>query len=200
GSQCAKCYTLWLNLQDHAKYLLGNMSRATRSQIRRAQREGLCYEFASAPTRSWAEQFFEFYDLFARSKNLKPSVDRRRVLGFIIKGALDLSRVSSRDGRVLVWHAHLRSGRYACLLYSASLFRREAKSMAAYFGRANRLLHWSDMLRFRDEGFATYDFGGWYPGTQNQALLRVNRFKESFGGELVVQYNCDQGATWKGAL
>jgi hypothetical protein len=45
-----------------------------------------------------------------------------------------------------------------------------------------------------------YDFGGWYPGTQNQALLQINRFKESFGGELVVQYKCDWGVTWKGAL
>jgi hypothetical protein len=199
-SRCAKCYTLWLNLQDHPKYLLSKMSHTTRSEIRRAQREGLCYEFTSTPTSTWAEQFFDFYDLFARSKNLKPSVDRRRVLWFLMKGALDLSRVSSSDGRVLVWHAHVRSGRYACCLYSASLFRREAKSMAAYFARANRLHHWSDMLRFRDAGFAIYDFGGWYPGTHDQALLRVNRFKESFGGELVTQYNCDQGVTWKGAL
>jgi hypothetical protein len=72
--------------------------------------------------------------------------------------------------------------------------------MAAYFGRANRLHHWSDILRFRDERFAIYDFGGWYPGTHDQALLRVNLFKESFGGELVTQYNCDQGVTWKGNL
>jgi hypothetical protein len=47
---------------------------------------------------------------------------------------------------------------------------------------------------------STYDFGGWYPGSQNEALLNVNRFKESFGGELVVQYNCDVPLTPKGAL
>jgi hypothetical protein len=200
GSRWAKFYTLWLNLEDNPKYLLAGMSRATRSQIRRAEREGLCYEFASTPTSFWTEQFFDFYDSFARSKNLKASVDRRRLLALLSQNALDLSRISSPDGHVLVWHAHLRSGRYACCLYSASLFRREVKNVAAYIGRANRLHHWYDMLRFRDEGFSIYDFGGWYPGTQNQALLRVNCFKKSFGGELVVQYNCDHGITWKGVL
>jgi hypothetical protein len=56
------------------------------------------------------------------------------------------------------------------------------------------------MLRFRDEGVGIYDFGGWYPGRENEILLRINRFKESFGGELVLRYDCDQARTWKGAL
>jgi len=176
------------------------MRRSTRSQIRRALGEGFSYEFTSTPTRSWAEEFFDFYDSFARSKNLKWSVDRQRFLAFLRQGALDLSRVSFPDGRVLVWHAHLRSGRYIVLHSSASLFRREPKPTAACIGRANRLHHWLDLLRFRDEGFAIYDFGGWYAGRQNEALLRINRFKESFGGEVVVQYNCDRGLTWKGTL
>jgi len=200
GSRWTTFYTLWFNLEDSPKSLLSRMSRATRSQIRRASTEGFRYEFASTPTSTWIEEFFDFHDSFAQSKNLNSPVDRRRVLALLSQNALDLSRISSPDGRVLVWHANLRSGRHACCLYSASLLRREAKSMAAYIGRANRLHHWSDMLRFRDEGFAVYDFGGWYPGTENQPLLRVNRFKKSFGGELVLQYNCDEGVTWKGAL
>jgi hypothetical protein len=200
GSLCAECYTLWLNLENDPKYLLANMSRATRWQIRRAERERLCYEFTSTPTRSWIVQFFDFYELFVKSKKLKWSVDRRRFLAILSQNALDLSRVSSPEGRVLVWHAHLRSGRYVSLDSSASLFRREVRSMAAYIGRANRLHHWLDVLRFRDEGFAIYDFGGWYAGRQNEELLRINRFKESFGGKVVFHYKCDQGLTRKGAL
>jgi hypothetical protein len=186
-------------LKDDPKYLLAKMSRPTRSQIRRAEREGVRYEFISTPIRSWTEQFLDFYELFAKSRKLK-SIDRRRLLAILGQNALDFSRVSSPDGRVLVWHANLRSGRYACCLYSASLFRREAKRTAAYIGRANRLHHWLDVLRFRDEGFSIYDFGGWYAGRENEQLLRINRFKESFGGELVLHYNCDQGLSWMGAL
>jgi hypothetical protein len=200
GTLNATLYTLYLNLENSPKYLLEQMSRATRSQIRRAQTEGLSYEFSSTPTICWVEQFFDFYDSFAQSKNLRSSLDRRRVLGLLTQYALDLSRISSREGRVLVWHASLRSGRYVCCLHSASLFRHEIKGIAAQIGRANRLHHWYDMLRFQSEGFTIYDFGGWYAGNQNLALLDVNRFKKSFGGELVRQYNCDQGITWKGAL
>ena len=72
--------------------------------------------------------------------------------------------------------------------------------MAAYIGRANRLHHWLDVLRFRDEGFAIYDFGGWYAGRENEELLRINCFKESFGGKVVFHYKCDQGLSWKGSL
>ena len=54
------------------------------------------------------------------------------------------------------------------------------------------------MLRFRDEGFSIYDLGGWYQGKDSQDQLRINCFKERFGGELVLQYNCDEPITRKG--
>src|SRR3954471_1411063 len=53
GYECAKSYTLWLNLQDNPNHLLANMRRSTRSQIRRALGEGFSYEFTSTPTRRW---------------------------------------------------------------------------------------------------------------------------------------------------
>lgn len=40
--------------------------------------------------------------------------------------------------------------------------------MTAYIGRADCKLHWSDMPRIREEGFAIYDFSGWYPGKKNE--------------------------------
>lgn len=143
----AKSYTLWLNLEQRPKCLLRRMRRTTCCEIRRAQKECLRYEFTSAPNTAWVKQFFHFYDLLAKSKNLKSSVDRNRLLALLNGGVLDLSRISSSDGRILVWHASIRSRRCACCLYSASLFRCETKTMAAYIGRANRLLHWYDMLR-----------------------------------------------------
>jgi hypothetical protein len=199
GSVYAESYSLWANLGADPDYLLAKMSRVTRSQIRRAQTEGIRYEFTSAPNSTWTDQFFDFYELFAVSRKLR-SVNRCRFLAILGQNALDFSRVSSPDGRILVWHANLRIGRYVLVDASASLFRREIGPAAAYIGRANRLLHWLDMLRFSAEGFAIYDFGGWYGGTTNEQLLRINRFKESFGGELVLYYNCDQAVSWKGAL
>jgi hypothetical protein len=199
GARSTKIYTLWISLRQEPQSLLTNMSRATRAQLRQAAKENFKCEFSSAPTNEWTTQFFDFFDRFADSMRLK-RVNRRRLLALRKKNSLDLSRISSSEGKVLVWHANIRRGEFAFCLYSSSLFRNHDRKMAAYIGRANRLLHWQDILRFRDEGVSTYDFGGWYPGSQNEALLNVNRFKESFGGELVVQYNCDVPLTPKGAL
>ncbi len=45
-------------------------------------------------------------------------------------------------------------------------------------GRGNRMLHWKDILAFKAEGKNVYDFGGWYAGQEDEALLRINQFKE----------------------
>ena len=141
--------------------------------------------------------FYDFYDRFADSRQLL-RVNRTRVDALARHGMFSLSRVSA-GGRVLVWHAYLRGGARACLMHSASFFRQAGPGEAALVSRANRFHHWADMERFREEGLAIYDFGGWYAGREDIEKLRVNRFKESFGGEAVHEYSADRANTWKGA-
>jgi lipid II:glycine glycyltransferase (peptidoglycan interpeptide bridge formation enzyme) len=64
----------------------------------------------------------------------------------------------------------------------------------------NRCLHWNDMRWFKREGIPTYDLGGWYNGIQDEEKLRINKFKEEFGGTIVKNYNCVQGVTLKGKV
>ena len=59
-----------------------------------------------------------------------------------------------------MWHAYHRNTERVTLLYSASFFRNS--DLRTQVGRANRLHHWLDMLRYKNAGIATYDFGGWY--------------------------------------
>jgi lipid II:glycine glycyltransferase (peptidoglycan interpeptide bridge formation enzyme) len=78
------------------------------------------------------------------------------------------------------------------LLHSASVLPSESDAdLRAIIGRANRRLHWEDMVFFRSEGVATYDLGGWYIGQRDQRKLGINIFKEQFGGRVVQEYNCD---------
>jgi hypothetical protein len=65
-------------------------------------------------------------------------------------------------------------------------------------GRANRFHHWMDILDFQDEGMFQFDFGGWYPGSKDEARLSINRFKESFGGEVRTTYNGERALSSKG--
>ena len=98
----------------------------------------------------------------------------------------------------MVWHAYLRSNHRATLLYSASLFRKfDSSALRNKMGRANRFQHWQDIQRFKAEGVSVYDFGGWYEGNRDQERLRINRFKEEFGGEIVKNYICERALTVK---
>jgi hypothetical protein len=56
------------------------------------------------------------------------------------------------------------------------------------------------MLRFRDLGCTTYDLGGWYAGKTDTHQLRINAFKEEFGGRVVQNFNCIEAVTIKGKI
>ena len=96
---------------------------------------------------------------------------------------------------------HYRSCDRARLIYSASIRRQTTETpLKALIGRANCFHTWHDILRFQRQGIETYDFGGWYGGTENAEKLRINRFKESFGGKVVPEFNYEVGVTIAGRL
>jgi len=70
--------------------------------------------------------------------------------------------------------------------------------MRSLTGRANRLQHWRDMLRFKSSGVVSYDFGGWYEGREDQDRLRINSFKEEFGGQVLKAFNWIRPMTLRG--
>jgi hypothetical protein len=197
GCRSTDFHTLVCDLSLDPDTLLGRMHKQTRYEVRRASQEGFRYEASARPELWWVEQFVFAYAEFARSKGL-PAANRERLLGLHRHGQLDLSRMLGAEGNVLVWHAHIRTAERIRLLHSASQFRSSDKAEAASIGRANRLLHWLDIERCRAEGLKIYDFGGWYPGQDDEEKLRINKFKEGFGGEVVRQFNADRPNTWKG--
>ena len=109
-----------------------------------------------------------------------------------------MSRAVYRE-RTVAWHVHVAVNRRATLLHSASHFRNlDDNELRAVVGRANRLLHWKDIIGFKAEGLEVYDFGGWYAGSEDQALLKINQFKEGFGGSRVEQVNAALALSWRG--
>jgi len=60
---------------------------------------------------------------------------------------------------------------------------------SSFFGKAHRTLHWMDMMYFKENGIAKYDFGGWYNGDKDESLLHINQFKEQFGGERIKEFS-----------
>lgn len=200
GIRCEQSHTLEVDLTNSPEGLFANMHKETRSRVRRAEKDGFGYDFWSDSQPEVVGQFCRFYDEFAASKHLVPANRQRlRALGQI--GALNLSCVRDAAGRVLVWHAHYCTADRARQIHSASLLRTTTDpSLRTLIGRANCYHTWSDMLRFRHQGIAVHDLGGWYGGNEDQQKLRINKFKESFGGLVIKEFNSEAAVTWTGRL
>jgi hypothetical protein len=181
-------HTLVVDLTKSEQDILLGFNRNTRSKIKRAEAEdGLSYEVMRTPSLETVGEFIDYYNEFARTKGIA-SLERAHIDSQRASGALVLSRIRNAE-RTLVWHAHLHFESHALLCHSASLYRGRDKDFQDLIGRANRLQHFKDMLHFKANACDLYDFGGWYAGTEDQGRLMINRFKEGFGGQKVLQYN-----------
>jgi len=174
-------FTKTINLHQSSETIEAGFDRNTAYEVRRAIKDGV-----ETYTNGRVDDFVEVYNEFAKTKNLetisKASLTRYNE-NLIITYAL-------HNSHNLVMHAYLidRSIERVRLLHSASLFRKEHDSQTkAIIGRANRLLHLKDILYFQSEGFSVYDLGGYAPDTKDEALIRINQFKDSFGGVLIAE-------------
>ncbi len=199
GARCTPFYTLVNDLTSEPDALLAKADKDIRYEVRRAaDRDGVTASHWFSDSAEALERFCAFYDRFAAGKGLSLA-HRPYLRAMADAGALHLSCASSPDHPELVWHAYFRSGRRVRLLHSASLYRDATDTaIRSLVGRANRGLHWEDMLRFRGDGVDTYDWGGWYEGKVDQDRLRINAFKEGFGGTVVRTYNCSRMVSLKG--
>ena len=191
--------TLALDLEPPEETIFGRIKPEVRRQIRQLEKEGThTADITADPSPAMVDAFCAFYADFAGSKgvdNLHP--EEMRAIAH--ERALVLACARDRDGTPLVWHAYYRGASRAVQLCSASHFRSTSdRSARAVIGKANRWLHWRTLLHFRGMGIALFDFGGWYAGTRDQDLLRINAFKEEFGGRLLHEWNSRLGRSMKG--
>jgi hypothetical protein len=195
--------TLVLDLTRPGALLLANLKKSYRSEIRAAKdKDGLCCTMTDTPSSALRSGFYDFYDAFARAKGLDP-IDRGLMERRARQGTLALSSVAlaGPGATPLVLHAYLVQDGRARSLYSASQRLAETRGPRLnLIGRANRLLHWEDILWFRAKGLRLYDFGGWYGGTEDPEKLAINRFKEGFGGTRITEYETIQGVTLLGRV
>jgi hypothetical protein len=198
GAQCEPYLSLVSDLSVDEELAREKMNRMCRYDIRRAERDGVICMHDAVPSPTAIAEFAAFFDEFAVDKALEP-LNRKWLSAAAAVGRLFLT--SARlDGDVLVWHAYLATGTTARLLNSCSLRRDADGRQRQLVGRANRLLHWRDMLEFRRLGFRTYDWGGIFPDESNAVRKRINDFKREYGGEERRYFECVAGQTWRGRI
>lgn len=199
GVPCRPFNTIVIDLTNEPDELLAAMKKDTRNCIRRADsKDNLQYEWDDNPQPDTLAEFSEFYDEFARSKGI-PLVAGRDLPAYLKAGRLALSCIRAEDGSMIVWHAvQVSEKRIRDIVRASTLREAPDPETRQMMGRANRYLTYRDLLKGKELGKTEYDVGGWYPGTTDQSLLRVNAFKEEFGGERVEEYDATQALTLKG--
>jgi Acetyltransferase (GNAT) domain len=178
--------------------IAGRFGKDCRYKIRRADaRDGLSMELIAEP-EGRLDEFRAFYDAFASEKSIWAS-DRRWLVSACSARQLTLTSVS-RDGETLAWHAYLVCGKAAWLQYTGSCFRRKDNDYRSLVGRANRWLHWKEMLRFKAMGIERYDWGGLFEDESVPGNAGINNFKRDFGGQEVRSYDCTLPVTLRGRV
>ncbi len=173
-------------------------SRDCRYWIRRAEtKDALRVDFVADPACR-LDEFRAFYDVFARQKSLE-ACDRQWLLAACEARQLLFTSVF-HDGEALVWHAYVMCGQAARLQYSASCFRNRESDYRALVGRANRWLHWQDILRLKAIGIGRYDWGGLFEDESRAEHAGINNFKKGFGGQPERSYDCTVPITVKGRV
>ena len=155
-----------IDLSKSEKQLAAELNEETAYKIRRARdRDGIVCEWHDARDPAVMDRFEQMHKLFAMKKGL-PGLNRPRLESLAAAGALDLSSAKDTHGSTLVYHAYYRDCRRASQLESPSVYRTFSDSSTRNFcGRANRYLTWTNILRFKAQGLTSFDFGGWYVGS-----------------------------------
>jgi hypothetical protein len=128
---------------------------------------------------SFIERFYSQKELWMPGRSL--------YIQYIANGIVSCCLVNS-EIKVLHFYLLDREIRRARLLWSARALHRSGAG--ADIARLNKMLHWEDILYFRNElKMVTFDWGG--IALTNDALKGVDDFKRRFGGTLVTEWNVD---------
>src|SRR5262249_51845977 len=149
------------DLTGDADAIAADFDTTCRYQIRRAGKaDGLAIEYIDEPENR-LEEFRAFYDAFAMQKSIWLADMEWLVAGSRAR-QLALT-MASRAGEPLVWHAYVLCGASAGLQYTCSCYRGRDRDYRSRVARANRWLHWRDMLELKARGIERYDWGGLFP-------------------------------------
>lgn len=158
--------------------ILSGFDGSIRNQINKAEKEGIECSYQKD-----IDNFVDFFNAFVIRVKIPPT-SRRRLEEMGDNLILSFARL---NGEILSAHAYVVDSEVSIVYMLHSASRRFDDSFdRAQIGRSGKLLHYKDMLYFKEKGFKIYDMGGYAENTKDEGLAGINSFKLSFGGKKVV--------------
>ena len=171
--------TLHNNLLEDENDLFSKIAKNTKYEINRAKKEGVETKIASL------DEFLPFFNDFAPIKHLKKLTSNN------LKAYSESLVITKAflDDVVFAMHAYVmdREEGRARLLYSATVNRNTSTIDLNLVGRANRLLHWNDMLMFKELGLSIYDCGEVVGDIEAKETQEIDVFTMPYGGVFVEE-------------
>lgn len=198
GIPCKPVLSIVSDLSVAEQELTEPFINTCRYQIRRADtKDALRAEFIADPAGR-LDEFHAYFNAFAKQRSIDPA-GREWLESACRAGQLVLTSASCQNA-TLVWHAYLVCGEISWLMHSASSFREGNTEFRSFVGRANRWLHWRDMIAFKRSGKTCYDWGGMFMDESAPDRAGINNFKRSFGGSLVHRFDYVEPVTIRGRI
>lgn len=195
------CPTILIDLRQSEEGLWAGVVPQTRKVIRSAMRQGIEVEDIDDLDEETWNAFLASYRKLWHRKAKAGALGVGQLRDLISQGHFALTRSRDADGNILSWHAYMKAhGRVRLHTTVSDIDPARDSAWNNHVGRAHRLHHWTDLLRFKQEGLHAYDFGGVYRGSDDQEQVNIARFKQSFGGHFADTYNAVVALSWRGRL
>lgn len=191
--------TMLEDLTQDNETLLGKMKYKTRSRILKAMAmASLTVEIIEHPDEQDVISFFKHYDVFAQNMKLD-SGSPEYVNEFNKMGCAHIMYVKHNHQEVLAAMVYLTFPDTGVFSYGFANFRLyEDKEMSKLSSLANMKMYWSGLLKCRESGCKTLDYGGLGLGIYDHKLDSIDYFKSGFQGRIVQLYTFYKAFTWKG--
>ena len=184
GYYNVKRKTLYTNIYESEGDILKKFKSNVRNEISRAEKEGCLVTFNVEK-----KMFLSLYNEFAKLRKIQTiTIDDYDSFGDNL-----VLTAAYYNNEYLAYHAYIvdRDDFKVILLHSGTS-RLEDLSVSsiskAMIGRANRFLHFKDMIYFKSQGFLFYDWGGVVLDHNDSEFKGIDDFKLSFGGYLKEYY------------
>jgi hypothetical protein len=182
-------HTVELDLYQETEAIFAGFSKQIRQQYKIAENEGITAAFND----NNVAEFVVFFNDFASRKNTD-LVSNRRIEE--IGKSLQIS-FAYYNGQILAAHSYLIDEQIGIVRHHHSATKRLDENYDKnLIGRANKYLTVKNIEYFKQQGFKTFDFGGYAADTKDESLAGINKYKLLFGGKVVPSTNYFTYSYW----